>query len=229
MTPATLLTTRTIGEIFVEEITAAGGTVSETFDDGLRLFARSILPMTREVGPKDHIQGGVALRTTEKAIHVHPYLFRQVCRNGAIVARALASRVIDCGDLPEGQQTEAEVATELREAIQACCDEEAFADLNQEVRSAKDMKVDLFLQVLPMLTRLSRDAAGKLMAQIMEEFQTAGDRSLFGAMNAVTAVARETRDPELRWGLEELGGGIGACLRPRRSPDDAARAAALVG
>ena len=33
-------------------------------------------------------------------------------------------------------------------------------------------------------------------------------------MNAVTATARDTRDPDLRWRLEEFGGGIPALLKP---------------
>jgi hypothetical protein len=33
-------------------------------------------------------------------------------------------------------------------------------------------------------------------------------------MNAVTAVARDTRDPGLRWHLEELGGGVPAAVTP---------------
>ena len=43
-------------------------------------------------------------------------------------------------------------------------------------------------------------------------------------MNAVTSVARDTRDPETRWRLEELGGGIAilAARGPGRSPDRAA-------
>ena len=36
-------------------------------------------------------------------------------------------------------------------------------------------------------------------------------------MNAVTSVARDTRDPELRWRLEEFGGGIPVAM-PERDP-----------
>jgi hypothetical protein len=38
---------------------------------------------------------------------------------------------------------------------------------------------------------------------------------MFGFMNAVTAVARDTRDPETRWRLEELGGAV-PLVRPTR-------------
>jgi hypothetical protein len=42
----------------------------------------------------------------------------------------------------------------------------------------------------------------------MNQFIQEGDRSQFGLANAVTAIARDTSDPELRWDLEELGGSI---------------------
>src|SRR4051794_37919290 len=76
-------TTVEIGTIFEAEIAEAGGTVIDRFEDGTRLLARSVLPGLREVGRDDLVQGGVAIRATDREIRVHPYLFRQVCQNGA--------------------------------------------------------------------------------------------------------------------------------------------------
>jgi hypothetical protein len=47
-------------------------------------------------------------------------------------------------------------------------------------------------------------------------------------MNAVTSVARDTQDPDLRWRLEELGGGLPVERCPTTDPDDVAAAAATV-
>jgi hypothetical protein len=47
-----------------------------------------------------------------------------------------------------------------------------------------------------------------VMRQILGRFFDDADQTRFALMNAVTAVARDTRDPEQRWNLEELGGGI---------------------
>ena len=85
--------TATIKELFCEELTEAGGAISDAFDDGIHLFVRSILPEVREVQSGDKVQGGVALRSSETEIWVHPYLFRQVCTNGAIMAQAIQSRI----------------------------------------------------------------------------------------------------------------------------------------
>jgi hypothetical protein len=79
----------TIDEIktaFAEEIVTAGGDVTGAFENRGRLFARSVLPGLHEVGTGDKVHGGVALMATEGEVSVHPYVFRLVCRNGAIMA-----------------------------------------------------------------------------------------------------------------------------------------------
>jgi hypothetical protein len=200
------LTTAHILAVFTEEIAAHEGVVTDTFDDGVRLFTRSVLPRVEEVRPRDQLQGGVALRACGGEVWLHPYVFRLVCRNGAIMARAMQTRQLTDLGLYEAEQ-----ATEmLREAIRACCAEEAFTTATQEIRSARDTEADLGLNLLPLLSRTSRREASRLLAAIMDLFVGEGDRSRFGLMNAVTAVARDTHDPELRWGLEELGGEIAA-------------------
>src|SRR5215470_4590295 len=123
MNPRDCLTTDQINTIFSEEISAHGGKVHDTFEDGARLFARSILPPLAEVRPGDRIQAGVAIRASEQDVFVHPYTFRLVCRNGAIIAHAIQTRHIEIGDVAEPVPVE----WAIREAIQACCTPEAFA------------------------------------------------------------------------------------------------------
>ena len=113
--PSRVLSTPEIRDIFAAEIAHAHGVVSETFEDGERLFTRSLLPSVADVRPNDKLQGGVALKATEREICLHPYLFRLVCKNGAIRAHAIQTRRIDLSDvlLPE-------IAAEsLREAVSA--------------------------------------------------------------------------------------------------------------
>jgi len=205
------LTMREIGDIFAEEIRAVAGTVSETYDDGTLLFARSILPGTREVKKGDKVQGGVALRADEREIRVHPYVFRQVCKNGAIRAHALETRRIVRPDVPEG--SEPGVVWSLREAVRVSCADETFARSVDEMRSATEVEADLALAMMPMISRLPGRFAAEVLQVIMRRHNEGRDRSRFGLMNAVTSVARDTRDPELRWRLEEFGGGIPALIR----------------
>jgi len=64
--------------------------------------------------------------------------------------------------------------------------------------------------MLPMLSRMPSGIRDQVVGQILERFLGEGDHSRFGLMNAVTSVARDTPTPELRWNLEELGGGVPA-------------------
>jgi hypothetical protein len=150
------------------------------------------------------LQGGVALRASEQDVWVHPYVFRLVCRNGAIMAHAVQTRHI------EGHEfTTPEVAaTGVRLAVQACCAEDAFTVAAEKMRSAREAEADIALNLLPVLSRLPADVGNHIIRAIMERFVQEVDRSRFALMNAVTSVARDTPDPEIRWYLEELGGGI---------------------
>src|SRR4051812_17960461 len=100
------LETQDISSIFANEISLAGGTVHETFDDGTRLFARSVVPRMAEVLRDDGVQGGVAIRVTGDELSVNPYTFRLICQNGAIRAQAIQSRVIDIAELADADECE---------------------------------------------------------------------------------------------------------------------------
>jgi hypothetical protein len=226
MTPALLPTTTQIKDCFVQEITDAGGTVRDAYDANGLLFLRATLPMAWEVRPRDQVQGGVALRTLGHQVLVHPYVFRQVCRNGAIVAQAIQTRRVDRvePDFPGQEEPPVEILAELGEALRSCCAEEVFTAYTEEMRSACEVEADAMLNLAPLVARLPREVASQVLGDVMGRFHAGGDRSLFGMMNAVTSAARDTRDPELRWRLEELGGAIPALRRPVPRPGDAALA-----
>lgn len=225
-------------DVFSAEMIAGGGSVADTYDDGVRLFTRAILPVVREVRPGDGLRGGVAVRATGDELRVHPYVFRLVCKNGAISARATQSWRIERDDLAAHiDRSAADVLAEFREALRACSSDEAFATAADGMRSATLAEADQFLNLLPVLStalnHLPAKQAGQIVQQILGRFTRDGDRSGFGLMNAVTATARDTRDPDLRWRLEEFGGGIPALLKPAgRGPREtvaARRSVELVG
>jgi hypothetical protein len=209
-------TTRDIMAIFADEIAAAGGSVSDTFDDGERLFTRSVLPEAREVRPRDRVQGGVALKATAEEAWVHPYVFRLVCKNGAIRAHAVETRHITEIRYLDPQAAGAAV----REAVRACCSPQAFTAGVAEIRSANQTEADVAIGLLAFMGSHGQQMRGPVLRRVMDQFFQEGDRSRFGLMNAVTAVARDTEDPETRWRLEGLGGGIPAGLSPKPVRDD---------
>jgi len=198
------LTTASVLQVFSQEIAGHGGSVSDTFDDGERLFVRSILPRIEEVTTGDQLQGGVALKAYEGEVWIHPYVFRLVCRNGAIMAQTITSRRVTA----HFAWDEDEAVTNVREAVRACCADEVFTSSSRQIRSAREVEADQALHLLPLLTRMRGAVGMQLMQEILKRFFDDGDRTRFGLMNAVTATARDTADPEMRWDLEELGGGI---------------------
>jgi len=61
---------------------------------------------------------------------------------------------------------------------------------------------------MPMLARGPGGLASQIVRQIIDEFFKSEHRSRFDLMNAVTAVARDTSNPETRWRLETIGGAV---------------------
>jgi hypothetical protein len=214
MHPSDCLSTADVLAVFTDKITARGGRVTDVFDDGLRLLARSVLPRVAEVRPRDRMQGGVAVKARGRDISVHPYLFREVCKNGAITAHVLDSRRVADLDLYDPQQA----SYLLGEAIDACAAEDVFTATIARLRTAAELEVNMALDLLPMIARSRVLRNHKMLAEIMGRFFRDNDRTRFGLMNAVTSLARDTRDPDDRWELEELGGDIGARLLPAPRP-----------
>jgi hypothetical protein len=198
------LSTEQISTIFSQEIQMIGGTVHERFDDGSRLFVRSILPPVTEVKPGDGIKGGVAIRADDSEISVHPYTYRLVCTNGAIHAHATQSQQIILSD----EISDFEAETHLRQAIHACAAPEAFRATTGEMRGAMDSEIDMLLTFAPMLARMSPESASAFI-QHMSRIHGARQRGTrFDLANLVTAAAQRVRNPDEKWRMEELGGAI---------------------
>ena len=221
--------TREIRNAFEEEVAALGGELRDAFDDGTRLFLRAVLPSAADVRPGDTVRGGVALRTAGPDVLVHPYTFRQVCTNGAIRAHATGTlRIERVGPtFPGLAVVEAAAAlAAVHDAIRMCASSDEFLLGIHEMRSAAEVDADHVLTLLPLLTQLGQVHGGLVLQQISERFRSRPDpdRSAYGLMNAVTSVARDTTDPELRWRLEELGGGVPVRRPPRPTAAPDARA-----
>ena len=207
------LTLRDIKTVFTAVIEGAGGRVSDAHDDGARLFMRSILPWDCEVHPGDRLHAGTALRATDREVWVHPYVFREACTNGAIVAEAIHTRYLARLD---DRPREAALAA-VHEAVCTCSEGEAFADAAKKMRSACAQDATDAVNILMAIARFE-DLGDDWRSLILDRFFSGADSSQFGLINAVTSLARDTRDPKRRWRLEELGGALCAAWdqTPRR-------------
>lgn len=202
--------------IFTEEIEAAGGTVADSIEGEGLIYLRSILPDSSEVQPGDRLHAGVAMRASEQELWAHPYVFRQVCSNGAIFAQAVQSRHVTGLDMLPSDESE----ILIREAIQSCCVAEAFEGAVAGMRSAIGETVEernamRTMSVLISMMRF-RGSHGtradqeflRTVMEIGDRFHRQEDRSRYALLNTVTATARVTRSPAVRWRLEELGAAI---------------------
>jgi hypothetical protein len=222
MAPLTLPTPQDILSAVEDEIAALRGEVLDCLVDDRRLFLRSVLPLTEEVRPRDRMHGGVAVMAGDLDVCVHPYTYREVCRNGAIMARTLDTRTIERvgPDVPDGVVEE--VLLEVRKVVRQCSAPEVFSEVANRLRSAATIRADLAIHLIPLLSRHPHLQSGGLIAHIGRHFMRDGDDSVFGLVNAVTRIARDERDPKVRWDLEELGGSIPSLLHPAGGPGDAA-------
>ena len=214
--------TQDISATVVEELAFMGGTVSDRFDDGRRLFLRAILPLRDEVRPRDVVEGGIAVRAAGQKIEVCPYVFRQVCRNGAIMPQVAETRRIRRVDFAAPSEAIEAVNDHVREAVRACSAAEVFAHAAGQLKSAAITEVPHDVSELLMLFSFRRTIPADLQEEIVRTFLHAGDRSAYGLMNAVTSIARDQQNPQIRWRLEELGGAVPAMSFPEVCPDDSA-------
>ena len=208
--------TQEILQAFTEEISARNGKVTDTFHQPGQLFVRSVLSQGEDIRDGDQVRSGVALRATDNAAWVYPYVFRLVCRNGAIMAHATEAR-----EIPNLDSVPAfEAVSLVREAVESCCHRNAFASAVVQMRLAAQQPIDQMLSLMPFLARMS-SLSPEFAQQIFKRFFHENDRTRYGVMNAVTSVARDTRDPVTRWNLEELGGRIAFMEIPEPALDDA--------
>lgn len=199
-----VLSTAQILEAFTQEIQAQQGEITDTYDDGERLLVRSVLPQLKEVRPDDQLQGGVALRGTSQSVWLHPYLFRLICKNGAIAPQA-----VDTQSLLNLNQEDPETTLQfIREGTRACCAPEVFTNTVTQVLTAAEMQINFALAMLPLLKGLPKLSPDPMVMRIVQSMFTETDKTAYGLANVITAIARDTTDPVRRWDLEELGGSL---------------------
>ena len=214
-------TTREIALAFADEISNLGGSVSNSYDDGSRLFVRAQLSAEREVCPGDAVRAGVALRTVGPIVSVHPYTYRRICSNGAIAAQVTGTREIRRVEFASATEFVADAIDEIRLTVRQSAQPAVSEKVVGDMAFARYMLAETMIQTLPILERVPVDHREHIIAMLAREFDDANDGTYYGVMNAITAVARDTSDAETRWQLEELGGSIPALARQamRRAPE----------
>ena len=207
-----------IEAIFRETIGSHGGVVSNCVEFQTQLFMRSTTPRVLEVRPQDFVQGGVALRVVADEIDICPYVFRQVCRNGALMPMALESFHVQRADFAAPTDEINAVLEELRQVLQWCLDPSILDTTTNQMQLASRTELAADAEVLEGLPDVVGISHRELRRQIVRRLRMERDWTVYGLMNAVSSLARDTQDPSVRWDLEELGGGVPALVEPRMEP-----------
>jgi hypothetical protein len=213
MTTTYFPTTSEIALVFSDEISALGGSVSDRYDDGHCLFMRAQLAAERDVTPGDTLKGGIALRTVGPVVSVHPYVFRKICSNGAIAAQVTGTRKIRRVEFESATEFVTAATEELRFTVRRCAEPAVFEKTAEDMASTRHVMAEAMIQMLPILERVPVDYREHIISMLGREFAEGNDGTYYGVMNAITAVARETPDPETKWQLEAFGGSIPALAR----------------
>lgn len=215
--------------VFFDEISDRSGKMLENFRHNERAFARALLPNQTEVKAKDVLQAGVALKATPSSLELHPFVYRQVCRNGTILGKSTQSHKLgqagdSCRVEVDGKAGEVIAAAEVegwfRDAVGVCCQPEAFYDGAQKFLTSLHWhfhdKVVVEKALAASLTSENFPAHKRHFEEIMREYLNHDEPTLFRLVNAVTAVARDLHDPDQKWKLECFGGEL--ALNPPSLP-----------
>ena len=201
-------TVEEINSAFSEQVEDAGGSISERFHGEDSLYLRAILDLSQEVFPRDTINSGIALRVIGPSVSIHPYTFREVCQNGAISSKSEWSLNIT---RPEVEFESQQFLGEIRGTISALVDGEPFSECLLEMRQAHEVRLDLLSIVMKAVAPFG--LSPESIDDVLNQFFGSEPQTGFGLMNAITAVARKQPKPEVKWKLQEVGGGIPARLR----------------
>ena len=203
---STALPTAAIQAVFRRVMSEQQGEIIDLFDDGKRIYIRSTVSLAyADVLPGDRFQGGVALRANQGEILLYPYMLRHVCTNGIIFAEAITLR----GNWDLRRSSRKDATPRLRKAVTECCAKNVFAAVIEYARDAAGGETTIGIpHFLARLSALELRYGQEIVQEFLDRLLGARDRSPYGVMNAVTSLARDTEDPDLRWDLEVLGGEI---------------------
>jgi hypothetical protein len=145
------------------------------------------------------VLGGLAVRSGVREVEVRRYLLRLGCTNGSIAAQRIWMRCMPRVAADSSPENVAAATSELRSAIRACCEPHVLDTTLASIRRSQLQEADLADFRRWAKPRLPVSRVSEVQAAILQRFREEGDRSLFGLMNAVTSLARDERDPEVRW------------------------------
>ena len=144
-------------------------------------------------------------------------MFRVVCSNGAIWVHSGAAFSLETG----ASTSDWEIEEFVRSSTETAASDEAFQGCLAEIRSGIAAPMRSASLVSTLLAARIPELASHLLEVALEETKVDSEiETRYDAMNAVTAAARQVRDPETKWKMEAyattllLGAAVDEPARP---------------
>ena len=204
-----------IRNVATEEVVALGGKVHASFEDERRIYLKYLFPLVRDVRPNDTVQAGITVAAIDKDLLIAPFALRFVCQNGVIIPLASMSNRLERLSSWASHPQRVAFMSKLRQDIRDVSNGKRFLAIVDLMKSATIFTIDGPSELMCTISAYAEVQMENRYEKIMKRYEAEADRSRYGLMNAVTSVARDERDPDMQWRLEELGGGI---LVKRPSP-----------
>lgn len=191
-----------------------------------RLYLKAVIPsVSAEVTVGDVVQSGLVISNSEiglGAIKIEPFIYRLVCKNGAII-NELAHRKTHVGrrhPLVEGLQfdtSEAFYKSETREAddkafwlkvrdvVAAHASPTTFRTIVERWREATTQKITGDPVKVVELTAKRFGLADSESRGVVQHLLSGGDLSAYGLMNAITRTSHDVEQYDRATELERIG------------------------
>jgi len=172
--------------------------------------------LTASVRADDIVYGGLILRNSEvgaSAFRVEPFILRKVCSNGLILEYSLKKvhlrrQTLEIGEIDWSDETreleDKALWSKVRDIIRATFNREVFESWIERLKESTEVKVENPIKAVNNIVKiagLSEERKQKLLMHFSEPTK-------YGLINAVTNLARETKNIDEQIRLEELGGKI---------------------
>lgn len=190
-----------IESLITDLLKSHNATLFTKVDNEKHRYIRAILPQKIIVSPNDQINYGVALKIYKKnKIEIGPYLYRIVCENGVFISHERYSREITVDGLADF-----EIKSQILEAMEKCCSRNAFNYTRKYILESLQTPANLRLifHRLSHFTQWSQRTS--VYNHIIRRMDTLDQPTKYDLMNAITSLARDTIDPDLKWNLQKLG------------------------
>ena len=196
---------------FEDFVRSQNGKIVDYSQDKKDRFICSIFPIGSSLQPGDVLTGGLAVRVEDESLQLHAYFLRQICTNGMVRALQTQAATFTVGQLYEFQAYLPTCIEQFREVDFRGNVEQLRFSLFQEVDESKLRRIAYQVASPP----ANKNSPPQLFPLVGEEMTRPQPTPrpirgphprLFDVVNGVTALARDTADPAVRWELMRLGG-----------------------